>query len=477
RNVAGLAAGASAPVTFDVKPKPHAIGSYTTRCSAYIAFDGNPANDVMDGTFSFRGTPPPPPGWREEEPLPPGVKPVKDGGWLSFSDLGGIRKVFAARGNKQRDFYVFDADSGTWTKKADWPDGTEAKPPSKGAVGTPLTLEPNTSIFSLKGNNTLGFWSYDVVDDSWKQLADIPQGTGKKVKGGSDLVYYDGRVYCLKGITNDFLAYNPDSDSWSPLASPPGVKYDKGSWLCLDEENGKVYCHQAKTHMFYAYDIAGGTWGSALKGMPTLNSLGKKKKSKDGGSAAYYAGYLFALKGGNTQEFWKYAINGDSWTQLEDVPLTGRSGKNKKVKGGGDITRAALPGPGLAVPVDLPAMKGNGVNDFYFYNTGEVLAAALPRAEQSGVMAVTTDHRRGSVSITPNPLAAGFATLSYSLSRPGAAVVRVYDAAGRAVLVRGLALGRAGSVGLDLRSLNAGVYLVKLSTDNTSVTHKLVVER
>ncbi|MBM3323302.1 T9SS type A sorting domain-containing protein, partial [candidate division WOR-3 bacterium] len=48
---------------------------------------------------------------------------------------------------------------------------------------------------------------------------------------------------------------------------------------------------------------------------------------------------------------------------------------------------------------------------------------------------------------------------------------------GRAVLVRGLALGRAGSVGLDLRSLNAGVYLVKLSTDNTSVTHKLVVER
>ncbi|MBM3322408.1 hypothetical protein FJY69_02880, partial [candidate division WOR-3 bacterium] len=46
RNIVGLAAGASAPVTFDVKPKPHAIGSYTTRCSAYIAFDGNPANDV-----------------------------------------------------------------------------------------------------------------------------------------------------------------------------------------------------------------------------------------------------------------------------------------------------------------------------------------------------------------------------------------------------------------------------------------------
>ncbi|MEO0078147.1 MAG: T9SS type A sorting domain-containing protein [candidate division WOR-3 bacterium] len=477
RNIAGLAPGASAPVTFDEKPKPHFIGEYATRCSVYIAFDGDPANDVKDGTFSFRGTPPPPPGWTEKEPIPAGAKPVKDGGWLSFSDLGGVRKVFAAVGNKQPDFYVFDADGGTWTKKADWPAGTEAKPPSKGAAATALALEPNTRIFALKGNNTLGFWSYDVVSDSWKQLKDIPQGTGKKIKGGSDLVYHDGKVYCLKGITNEFLLYNPATDSWTPLPNAPAAKYDKGSWLCLDEENGKIYCHQAKDHGFYAYDIAAGTWGSALKGMPTLNSLGKKKKSKDGGSAAYYAGYIFALKGGNTQEFWKYAINGDSWTQLEDIPLAGRSGKNKKVKGGGDITRAALPGPGLAVPVDLPAMKGNGVNDFYFYNTGEVLTVALPRAEQRGVMALTGAGRRASLSVTPNPLAGGFATISYSLSQPSAAVVRVYDATGRAVLVQGLALSRTGSVGLDLRTLAAGVYLVKLTAENTSVTHKLVIER
>ncbi|MBM3323000.1 T9SS type A sorting domain-containing protein, partial [candidate division WOR-3 bacterium] len=349
---------------------------------------------------------------------------------------------------------------------------TEAKKPSKGATATPYP-SPEGKLYALKGNNTLGFWSYDLNQDSWMQLADIPQGAGKKIKGGSDLVYHDGKVYCLKGITSDFLAYDPTADTWTSLPSvpAPNTKFDKGSWLCLDEAAGKIYCHQAKYHAYYAYDIAGGTWGAALKGMPTINSLGKKKKSKDGAGSDTLDKNIYAFKGGNTLEFWKYTINGDSWSQLTDIPLTGLSGLKKKVKGGGDIV-AFNPQP----EPPLYAIKGNKTNELWMYESFSALGVA-PRAERSGVMAVTTDNRRVSLSVSPNPLANGFATLSYSLSQPGAATVRVYDAAGRAVLVRSLAVGRSGQVGLDLRSLSAGVYLVKLSTESLTATHKLIVER
>jgi len=39
-------------------------------------------------------------------------------------------------------------------------------------------------------------------------------------------------------------------------------------------------------------------------------------------------------KGNNTQGFWKYYADGDSWEQIADVPL---GNSNKKVKGGTDM--------------------------------------------------------------------------------------------------------------------------------------------
>jgi hypothetical protein len=85
--------------------------------------------------------------------------------------------------------------------------------------------------------------------------------------------------------------------------------------------------------------------------------------------------------------------------------------------------------------------------------------------------------RAASFSIGPNPLASGTATLRYSLPGAGPARVAVFDVSGRTVAGRVLALGRAGTVSVDLRDLAAGVYLVKLSSDGFAGTQKLVVER
>jgi len=79
--------------------------------------------------------------------------------------------------------------------------------------------------------------------------------------------------------------------------------------------------------------------------------------------------------------------------------------------------------------------------------------------------------------INPNPLTGGFATVRYSLPRAGLAALSVYDVTGRTALTRTLAAGRTGTASLDLRKLDAGVYILKVTTDCFTATQKLVVQR
>ncbi|MBM3323129.1 T9SS type A sorting domain-containing protein, partial [candidate division WOR-3 bacterium] len=413
--------------------------------------------------------------WSLKTPMPSGAKPIGDGGWLGWDY--GTTQLFAARGNKQPDFFSYDVLGDSWTRKTDWPDGTEIKKPSKGAVGTAASDQDGT-FFALKGNNTAAFWSYSIAPDSWKQLKDIPLGTSKKkVKGGSDLVFVPGAtpeenfVYCLKGGKNEFYRYGVAADSWEELASvpAPAQKYDKGSWLC--RADSLIFCHQAKYQTLMAYNLNTQAWGTALKPMPTLNSMGKKKKSKDGGAGALHAGFIYALKGGNTQEFWKYDVGADSWTEAETIPV---GSLKKRVKGGGDVVALAQ----YASPA-LYAFKGNKTNELWLYTPpARVAQAQTPRVTQTQVQAQNrTELGSRKLAVLPNPLSHGHAVLHYSLPRAGKALVSIYDATGRAVFVRSLGVTRSGSTTLDLRGLSAGVYLARLESGSYSLTHKLVVEQ
>jgi hypothetical protein len=83
------------------------------------------------------------------------------------------------------------------------------------------------------------------------------------------------------------------------------------------------------------------------------------------------------------------------------------------------------------------------------------------------------------LAISPNPVASGFATVS--LTRPpehsgtGALRLSIYNATGR--LVHSSFAPRTSSFRLDLRSMPAGVYLVKVEVDDFSATQRLVVQK
>jgi hypothetical protein len=63
------------------------------------------------------------------------------------------------------------------------------------------------------------------------------------------------------------------------------------------------------------------------------------------------------------------------------------------------------------------------------------------------------------------------------MPRPGPVVIKVCDVAGRVVLNRTLAVRHSGSVALDFRRLNAGVYLARLETADRKASQKLIIER
>ena len=92
-----------------------------------------------------------------------------------------------------------------------------------------------------------------------------------------------------------------------------------------------------------------------------------------------------------------------------------------------------------------------------------------------GIADVNMDPGRTLVLIAPNPLGQ-YATVRYNLPKAGLATLNVFDVTGRTVMTQTLVAGRTGTASLDLRKLEAGVYLVKVTTEGFSTTQKLVVE-
>jgi len=480
-HVPSLPPGSSGYAAFPAWTPPAGNHSYDVRFFTDLALDGDRSNDSLEGTVVVYVTYLP--GWTEMTPMPVGTqdKAVKDGGWLV--ERGD--RLYAAKGYKSNEFYCYDVNGDSWWALAPMPYQNHPlwynKPPRKGSQA----VRDGGYLYVTQGSNTLGFWLYDINMDTWGILPDVPLGPyRKKVKGGTDMVEMSvqgepGYIYLLKGYKTEFYRFNTETMAWdttlteAPTGSRP--KWDKGSWLVphrrANQDLYHIYAHKAKYDELWRYEVLGDSW-TQLTGMPFIGSSGRSKKSKDGGSGVWEGACIYALKGGNTQEFWEYWSDGDSWTELDTMPSYGTTGKKKRVKAGGDIVSYEA---GLFF-----ALKGNKTLELWRYYQAPVPLDAGRRtldARQGAAASPSFGIRHSTFAIAPNPLAGGFATLSYSLPEPGPVTVRVFDVAGRERL--SLAPGvmrRASSMTLDLRGLSTGVYLVRLEASGLSAARKLVIE-
>jgi hypothetical protein len=469
QSVTDLRPGEERVVSFEPWTPP-VSGTFSTKCSTSLDGDACHDNDwCADSVLVGSDWPY---GWREVAPAPmtPSGKPVKLGGWLAH--MAGTRSIYVAKGNKTGDFYVYDPLADIWRTLAPIPDGKEGRPSSRGAAAV---ADGNGRVYAVKGNNTSGFWCYAAATDSWEQLPDVPlQPSKRKVRGGGDVQYVvvndTGYVYLLKGSRNDFYRFNTVTRVWEAMASPcvgSNHRWQKGSWLAYDGDN-KLYAHKARHHELLTYDIGANAWSPALlAGMPMQSRVtGRRKKSRDGGGAAWYSGALYALKGGNTQEFWKYLPTGDSWTELDTMPAFGSTGRKKKVWYGGDIAGF---GEGAFF-----ALKGNKTVECWRYVQGPVsLAGGQPLRD--GVLS-PNDGRREPVTprITPNPAADGRVRIDFGPVQGRVVRIAVCDLSGRIVLTKTLPVVQGWS-NLELGHLAAGTYLLRLGDGRAAGVHKLTV--
>jgi hypothetical protein len=435
------------------------LGDWTVKCSTALSGDTHLENNVMTGPFKTRSQ------WVEMKsmPLPPSYRPVKDGAWLAYDAGSGL--VYAGKGNKTSDFYSYNIPDNDWTSLRAIPPGLEAKLPRQGACGVG---DGSGYIYMAKGNNTLGFWRYDIATDSWLQLSDVPVGSHRRVKGGSGAVYVQigdsGFVYLLKGPTCEFYRFNVATGTWETMQSAPAGSHSKwydGSFLTFDGDHA-IYAHKARYHELWAYDVLTATWSSTQRnGMPFVGRSSRSRKSRGGGAAAWFEGGIYALKGGSTSEFWRYAATADTWAEFDELPPLGSSG-NRKVSTGGCI---------VSVDDTLFALKGDNTNEFWRY---ALVSLKVPQPSREGIMAERVAIGEWRMVISPNPLASGFAAVRCNLPKGGSATLEVFNASGR--LVQSPIAIRNSPFQMDFRSMPAGVYLVKVTTEGFSTTQKLVVE-
>jgi hypothetical protein len=478
--VANLAAGSETTLVYPAWPKPHPVGSYVTACSTWMAGDASPANDRLTGTLTIRvGGAGGDTGWvRKADVLTgPKNKNVKDGGCLAHLPSDSAY-VYLLKGGNTSEFYRYNTGSDAWL--------TEESIPAIGSSGKKKLVKKGGTLsqtggklYATKGSSTTEWWQYDPALSgtptySWTQKTDVPTGL-KMVKEGAgaaaitigDTTY----VYFLKGsATQEFYRYNSLSNSWQTMTSAPtgasGKAFKAGSTITSDPDGRTIYAIKGSYNEFFAYSVDSNTWTTRAP-LPLTGREGKKRKLKDGAGLAFHSGVVYALKGGNTNEFWLFQADSNRWVQGPDMPLVA-----KRVKGGGALVYAEPAG-------GLYATRGNNTREFYRYGLpvdGLPLTANGNKNTQS---AFRTTQSAFGIRLCPSVLVGGSSSpvrIDYTLPSAADYSLKLFDITGQLVATLASGYHNAGSYSVAAPRLARGIYVIKLTASNTTTTAKLIVE-
>ncbi len=431
-------------------------------------------------TFSIVLTPA---GWSIKEPLPSQVsgKYVKDGGSLvavSTAKSGDV--IYAFRGNKKKEFYKYTPGyPGSWAMRESIPYGVKPTDSTKInkkqiAKGASMCFDGDHTIYATKGNGTAEFWAYDVVETTWtaKAFVTVP----KALKGGTSLVYYDGKVYLLAGsqknVDPNFYCYDVGTNIWSTLLSlpltPNGKVWKDGSSIALLGSTIYALKGSDKSNFFYAYDILNNTWLPS-DSMPIGDSLfGKWKKKllvKDGSAMTSGGSAIYALKGGGANVFYKYtAVSG--WTHLESIP---RVDKKSVPKTGAAMTYAQG---------KVWLLKGNNYAEFLVYTPGAASVAGVrPSTTTPTMIEHTSTPNAFNFEATPNPFT-NLTTIRYSVPVSGRVSVKLYNTSGSLIETVNEGYMNAGTYTTNFLSkhLAQGIYFLRYSDNTNQAEIKLIVQ-
>ncbi len=242
-----------------------------------------------------------------------------------------------------------------WTQKADFAAGTRAGAcaftiGNMGYVGCGV----DQAGFGFIAYNDL--WQYDPQTDTWTQMASLPGA----VRSSASSFAINGMGYICLGFDlanyhNDLWQYNPVTNSWIQKNSFPGAaRYTAVSFVIGND----AYVGSGKSGGyfldFYKYDAINDVWTQ-------IANLGGPQRQNARGFTISNYGYVVGGAfdpGGNYFDLWQYNPLNDTWTQKTSYPGQGCYAGCAFVLNG-----LAYVGTG-STQVSLP----NTYDDFYSYD-------------------------------------------------------------------------------------------------------------
>ncbi len=500
--ITGLAPGDTAIVTFRDTILP--MGSFVATCSVHMVDDVDPTNNVITRSVNSST-------WSRKADIPASWRKRKVK-YAALCYAPTTNKLYAMKGSNINDLWVYDVATDSWDTLKSMPTEPSGR---RAREGVHFTFDPDHGtlgrIWAIKGGGRPDFYYYDIATDTWVMrrnmvitYRDWPYSnrTYRAPRRGAALAYVpeygtQGSVYGMPGNgTNYFWRYDIASDSWfyphdSVYAEHQGVAYYK--YIPLDIPggpygvrcrygsdmaylNGIVYVLKgSNTVEAYGFSHILNRWSDTLD-MNTFYGMYPRRRVKNGGALCALGDQLYALKGGNTQQFWHYNFAADSWKRSTDIPLAA-GGRRVRPKMGAALAEAES---------TIFCLKGSSSYEFWEYcpaaDTAPVLFESQP--EREGVMAGVNglDLSKPWLAAYPNPARLGL-NISYNITNAAPTRLRVYDATGEVVAnlwnatrSRGQYVTRWNGLAANGRQVPAGIYFVKLESGDTRLTQKLIIQ-
>jgi hypothetical protein len=118
------------------------------------------------------------------------------------------------------------------------------------------------------------------------------------------------RVYAFQGGSTAFWAYDPAGNTWSTLTSAPGTIVMEVPLPAT--ANATFMPSRVAAVHFIATMPLNNVWSdAAVADLPAAASV-----TGVGASLVFLDGFIYAFPGNTTNQFWRYSVNGNSWTQL-----------------------------------------------------------------------------------------------------------------------------------------------------------------
>jgi hypothetical protein len=445
-----------------VVPK-HQDGRYYVCAWTDLPGDVFTQNDMATSDFVVEGKQQEPPFWTPWPDVPAGPmdKVVQQGGAMATDPMGSF--VYLLKGNNTCEFYQFDPATASWSTLDSIPRlGRDNIPRAVKEGGT--LAQVGCKFYATKGGNSLEFWEYDPAAEPgyrWTQKADVPAGS-KGVSNGAGAVGLKhgpySVVFLLKASeTFEAYYYDVSCNDWVVRADAPGdqnKKWAEGSCVTFDGVD-TVYALKGEHNEFYAYVVSDNSW-LAKPGLPVGP---KNKRAKGGAALCYHLGKVYCIKGSNSQEFWVFDCKADTWAQGPDVTLGPRK---TRVQDGGALVYCRN-------SRYLFATKGNCLELWSF---GRLTNVGGPMDAVSAPIPI-----RFSLAVSPS-VTSSQARISYGIPKAGNTRLKLYDVTGRcgAVLRNGWCEPGRYTATVDAGVLARGVYILKLESETSSLTRKVVIQ-